>query len=55
MADQMSQATIEIDEDDIFLKLDDVKIAKRGKPGAPQAGQWVSLELGYVVLDGADL
>ena len=29
----MSQATVEFDENDIFVKLDDVKIAKRGKSG----------------------
>jgi hypothetical protein len=33
---------------------DGVKIAKRGRPGTSQAGQWVSLEPGYVVLDSAD-
>jgi hypothetical protein len=34
---------------DLFMILDGVKIAKRGEPGTPQAGQWVSLEPGYTV------
>jgi hypothetical protein len=34
---------------------DNVKIAKRGHPGTRQAGQWISLEPGYVVLNNADL
>jgi hypothetical protein len=29
---------------DLFMLLDGVTIAKRGRPGTPQAGQWVSLE-----------
>jgi hypothetical protein len=31
---------------------DGVRIAKRGEPGTPQAGTWVSLEPGYEVTGG---
>ena len=51
----MSQASVESDGNDLFVKLDGVSIAKRGRPGTQQAGQWVSLEPGYVVLDGLGL
>jgi hypothetical protein len=43
--------TIEIvgDGRDIFVVADGTRIAKRGHPGTPQAGTWVSLEPGWVV------
>jgi ethanolamine utilization cobalamin adenosyltransferase len=41
--------------DDIFVFLDDMKIAKRGKDGTPQADSWVVLEPGFSVVDSADL
>jgi hypothetical protein len=34
---------------DLFMIFDGVEIAKRGRPGTPQARQWVSLEPGYTV------
>jgi hypothetical protein len=37
------------DRGDLLMLLDGVKIAKRGRPGTPQARQWVSLEPGYTV------
>jgi hypothetical protein len=40
---------------DIFVALDDIKIAKRGKDGTPQADSWVVLEPGFMVSDSADL
>jgi hypothetical protein len=39
---------------DIFIVLDDVKIAKRRRAGTPQAKTWISLEPGWSVLDGPD-
>ena len=42
-------------EDDLFVIVDGIKIARRGYPDTPQAGTWVSLEPGYTVIDGADL
>jgi hypothetical protein len=39
------------DGTDIFVAVDGVKVAKRGRPGTPQAGTWVSLEPGWSVLD----
>jgi hypothetical protein len=41
--------------DDIFVFLDDMKIAKRGKDGTPQADSWVVLKPGFGVVDSADL
>jgi hypothetical protein len=38
----------------IYLTMGGVRIAKRGHPGTPQAGTWVSLEPGYVVRDSLD-
>jgi hypothetical protein len=36
----------------IYVVLDGVRIAKRGKPDTPQARTWISIEPGYVVRDG---
>ena len=49
------KAEIESDGRDLFVVFNGVKIAKRGQPGSAQAGQWISLEPGYRVLDGPDL
>jgi hypothetical protein len=35
--------------DEAFVIVDDVKVAKRGKPGTPGANTWVSLEPGWTV------
>jgi hypothetical protein len=43
--------TFEGDGADLFVLLDGLKIAKRGHPGTPQAGTWVSIEPGYEVRD----
>jgi hypothetical protein len=40
---------VESEGQDLFVIADGVKIAKRGHPGTPQAGQWVSLEPGWQV------
>jgi hypothetical protein len=37
------------DGKDTFLVVDGVTIAKRGQPGTPQAGTWISLEPGWTV------
>jgi hypothetical protein len=47
----LGQAEIESDGIDVFVVYDGVRIAKRGEPGTPQAGKWVSLEPGYTVSD----
>jgi hypothetical protein len=39
---------------DIFVFLDGVKIAKRGRPNTPEAGTWVSLKQGYTVTSSSD-
>jgi hypothetical protein len=52
---QQSTVTITKIGDDIFVLLDDMKIAKRGKDGTPQADSWVVLEPPFIVVDSADL
>jgi hypothetical protein len=47
-----SECKIESDGRDLFVIFNGVKIAKRGQPDTPQAGQWVSLEPGYTVYGG---
>ena len=42
------------DGEDLYIVADGVKIAKRGRPGTPQARTWISLEPGWRVLDQAD-
>lgn len=36
---------------DVFVVVDGVRIAKRGRPGTSQAKTWVSIEPGWTVLD----
>ena len=36
----------------VFVVFEGVRIAKRGEPGTPQAGTWVSLEPCYEVVGG---
>jgi hypothetical protein len=38
------------DGDDVFVVLNGVLIAKRGRAGTPQAGSWISLEPGWSVV-----
>lgn len=38
-------------DEDIFVEVDGVAIAKRGHKGTPQAKTWVSLEPGWAVRD----
>lgn len=37
------------DGQDIFVVVDGVKVAKRGRPGTPQARAWIALEPGWRV------
>jgi hypothetical protein len=39
---------------DFFVVIDGVRIARRGYPGTPQAGTWVSIEPGWEVVGGPD-
>lgn len=41
-------------QNEIYVVLDGVCIAKRGQPDTPQARTWVSLEPGYRVYDSPD-
>jgi hypothetical protein len=49
----MSPPTVEMisDGDDLFVVVNGVKVAKRGRPGTAQANTWVSLGPGWTVLD----
>jgi hypothetical protein len=40
---------MEEDEDDMFVIVNGVLVAKRSKTGTPEAGTWVSLEPGWIV------
>jgi hypothetical protein len=39
---------------DLFVAVDGVRIARRGRHDSPQAGTWISLEPGWEVFDGED-
>ena len=48
--DSEPECSVERDGHDLFVVFDGKRIAKRGKPGTLQAGTWVLLEPGYVVV-----
>ena len=39
---------------DLYVLVDGKRIAKRGQPGTPQAGTWISLEPGWEVVSSPD-
>jgi hypothetical protein len=39
------------DDDNVFVLVDGVKIAKRGVPGTAHAMMWIMLEPGWIVRD----
>ena len=46
----MAKIRSEQEEDgELYLVVDEVRIAKRGQPGTPQAGTWISLVPGWEV------
>lgn len=49
----MTMKVVEIQSDgtDMFVVVDGVKIARRGRPDTPQAKTWVSLEPGWAARD----
>jgi hypothetical protein len=53
MAKAVAKVEIEIPDDgrDMFVVVDGVKIAMRGRPGTPQSKTWISLEPRWSVLD----
>lgn len=48
------KAELMSDGSDLFVLLDGSPIAQRGRPGTEQAGQWVSTQPGYRVIDSVD-
>jgi hypothetical protein len=56
MSDTCGMEAVPVENSDtgrqeLYIVYDGMRIAKRGYPGSPQAGTWVSLEPGYRVLD----
>jgi hypothetical protein len=45
----IKQATLVRDGKDLFICVDGMKVAKRGAPGTPHAGMWISLEPGLLL------
>jgi hypothetical protein len=43
--------TFESDGHNVFVLINGKRIAKRGEPGSPQAGTWISMEPGWAVRD----
>jgi hypothetical protein len=54
MKGEIKELVIDGDGRDLFVIADGVKIAKRGRPGTPQAKTWVPLEPRWSVLDCTD-
>jgi hypothetical protein len=53
---KQKECQVVFDDDGVpVVMYDGVKIAKRGLPGTPYTGQWVSLEPGYAVRDNLDM
>jgi hypothetical protein len=51
MSNDPSMVEMISDGEDLFVAVNGVKVAKRGRPGTPQANTWVSLGPGWTVLD----
>lgn len=49
MTDKPKEVEIVSDGQDMFAVADGVRIAKRGRPGTPEAGTWVTLVAGWTV------
>ena len=54
MTKQTSLVGMVSDGDDLFIVLGDKQIAKRGRPGTPQANTWIPLEPGFTVYGSTD-
>jgi hypothetical protein len=48
----MAEVKMITEKRDMFVVVDGIKIAKRGRRNTPQAGTWVSIKAGWEVLDG---
>ena len=44
---------LESPDNDLFVSINGVRIAKRGDPGMSEAGIWISLKPGWSVLDSS--
>jgi hypothetical protein len=44
-------AHVEVTDTDMFVVFKGKRIARRGKPGTPEARTWVTIEPGYEVVD----
>jgi hypothetical protein len=52
--DTMKNVKIERDGGDLFVWFEGQRIAKRGRPGTPEAGAWIPLHPAYVVRSNDD-
>ena len=46
--------TVGYDGEDFYIKVDGVRIAKRGDAGTPHENTWIALEPGWRVFEGTD-
>ena len=52
--DKPKEFKIESDGRDLYVVVDGVRVAKRGHPGTPEAGTWISLAPGWTVTSNED-
>ena len=52
--DKPKDVKIESDVRDLYVVVDGVRVAKRGHPGTPEAGTWISLAPGWTVASNED-
>jgi hypothetical protein len=51
MAKRQQKVEVVSTDHDIFIVVNGVRVAKRGKPDSVQAGVWISLEPGWEVIN----
>jgi len=48
------QPKLELEGGDLFVVVDGLRVAKRGRPGTQAAKAWIPLKRGWRVFDGTD-
>jgi hypothetical protein len=51
MSDELPTVELRTVEGELFVVVDGLNIAKRGKPGSPHAGRWIAVEPGWSILE----
>jgi hypothetical protein len=54
MKEHHPKVQIKSTDSDIFVYVDGLRVAKRGRPNTPQAKTWVSIEPGWEVVGGGE-